>query len=77
LRRAVIVARDAQGREIGSELLKRCEAEAKKARCEKIWLWTLPNIPAHSFYRKRGYHEEARLKGQFGGKDLCLMSKFL
>ena len=61
---------------VGSKLLEKCESVAKKNKCKKIWLWTLPTIKAYEFYKKRGYIEEARLKEHFGGKDLSVMSKF-
>lgn len=61
---------------VGSKLLEKCESVAKKSKCKKIWLWTLPTINAYEFYKKRGYMEEARLKKHFGGKDLSVMSKF-
>lgn len=62
---------------VGSVLIKKCEAIARKNRCRKIWLWTLPNSPAVLFYKKLGFVEEAQLKKQMGGRDLCVMSKFL
>ncbi len=73
---AFIVAKGYRGTGVGSRLLQRCEEVAKKHKCKKIWLWTLPNIMAYNFYKKRRYKEEARLKKHFGGKDLCVMSKF-
>lgn len=75
---AFAVAKGFTRKGVGSMLLKRCERMAKKAKCRKIWLFTLPGIPAYSFYLKNGYHEEARLRKHWGGKkDLCVMSKFI
>ncbi|MFH1221685.1 MAG: GNAT family N-acetyltransferase [Candidatus Micrarchaeota archaeon] len=61
---------------VGSKLLEKCEAVARKNRCKKIWLWTVPAMPAYKFYKENGYKEEARLKKHFGGRDLCVLSKF-
>ena len=61
---------------IGSHLLDKCEDLAKKNKCKKIWLFTLPTIKAFRFYKKRGYIEEGRLRKQFGGRDASIMSKF-
>ncbi|MBI5047120.1 GNAT family N-acetyltransferase [Candidatus Micrarchaeota archaeon] len=72
---AVAASRRKEG--IGLRLLEKCEQLAKKYKCKKIWLWTLPTIPAYSFYKHNGYVEEARLKKHFAGQDLCVMSKFL
>lgn len=73
---AFVVAKGYRQKGTGSILLEKCEAVAKKNKCKKIWLWTLPTIKAYEFYKKRGYIEEARLKEHFGGKDLSVMSKF-
>ncbi|MBU0531885.1 GNAT family N-acetyltransferase [Candidatus Micrarchaeota archaeon] len=73
---AFVVAKEHRKSGIGSKLLEKCEAIAKKNKCKKIWLWTLPTIKAYGFYKKRGYVEEARLKKHFGGKDISVMSKF-
>lgn len=74
---AFVVKRNHREKGIGSLLLKKCEETAKKYKCKKIWLWTLPTIKAYKFYKKHGYKEEARLKNHFGGNDLCIMGKFL
>jgi GNAT superfamily N-acetyltransferase len=71
-----VVAKEHRQSGVGTKLLEKCESVAKKNRCKKIWLWTLPTIKAFEFYKKRGYIEEARLKKHFGGKDLSVMSKF-
>jgi GNAT superfamily N-acetyltransferase len=62
---------------IGSMLLAKCEQTAKRYKCVKVWLHALPITPAYKFYINHGYFEEARLKKHFGGKDLCIMSKFI
>ena len=73
---AFVVGKGYRKKGVGSKLLEKCESVAKKNKCKKIWLWTLPTIKAYEFYKKRGYIEEARLKKHFGGKDLSVMSKF-
>jgi N-acetylglutamate synthase-like GNAT family acetyltransferase len=73
---AFVVVREYRQSGIGTKLLEKCENVAKRNKCKKIWLWTLPTIKAYDFYKKRGYIEEARLKKHFGGKDLSVMSKF-
>lgn len=74
---AFVVATGKRNRGIGSMLLVKCEQTAKKCKCVKIWLHALPTTPAYTFYKNHGYSEEARLKKHFGGKDLCIMSKFI
>ncbi|MCX6768610.1 MAG: GNAT family N-acetyltransferase [Candidatus Micrarchaeota archaeon] len=75
---AFAVAKGRRGSGVGTELLDKCEAIARKNKCVKIWLWTLHTINAYKFYKSRGYREEARLKKHWGGKDdLSVMSKFL
>jgi len=75
---AFAVAKGRRGSGIGTELLERCEEIARKNKCVKIYLWTLPTINAYKFYKSRGYREEAVLKKHWGGKDdLSIMSKFL
>jgi GNAT superfamily N-acetyltransferase len=73
---AFVVARNCRETGVGSLLLEKCEEVAKKNKCMKIWLWTLPNIKAYKFYKSRGFKEEARLRKHWGGRDLCVMSKF-
>ena len=73
---AFVVKKEYRKKGIGAKLLEKCEAVAKKNKCKKIWLWTAPTMPAYRFYKEQGYKEEARLKKHFGGKDLCVMSKF-
>lgn len=73
-----VVAAGKRNQGIGSMLLEKCEQEAKKHKCVKIWLHALPSTPAYKFYLNHGYSEEARLKKHLGGKsDLCIMSKFI
>jgi len=75
---AFVVTKSRRGAGAGSMLLEKCEAVAKKYKCKKIWLWTLPMIKAYGFYKKKGYAEEARLEKHWGGKyPLCVMSRFL
>jgi len=71
------VSKKMRGKGIGSALLDECKKAARENGCEKLWLWTLPNMPAYKFYKKQGFIEEARLKRQWGGKDLCVMSRFI
>jgi len=71
------VAKKMRGKGIGSALLGECRKVARAHGCEKLWLWTLPAMPAYRFYKKQGFFEEARLKRQWGGKDLCVMSRFI
>jgi GNAT superfamily N-acetyltransferase len=73
---AFIVAKDSRGEGIGSNLLKKCEDEAKKNGCIKVWLWTFPKSDASSFYSKHGYKQEALVRKHFNGADLIIMSKF-
>lgn len=72
-----VVAAGKRNYGIGSMLLAKCEQVAKRYKYGKIWLHALPTTPAYKFYITHGYFEEARLKKHFGGKDLCIMSKFL
>ncbi|MEW5996865.1 MAG: GNAT family N-acetyltransferase [Candidatus Micrarchaeota archaeon] len=74
---AFAVAKGRRRSGIGTELLEKCEEMARKNKCVKIYLWTLPTINAYKFYKSRGYKEEARLRKHWGGKDVCVMSKFL
>lgn len=72
-----VIAAGKRNQGIGSMLLAKCEQAAKRRKCVKIWLNALPTTPAYKFYLNHGYFEEARLKKHFGGKDLCIVSKFL
>ena len=50
----------AEGQGVGTALLKRIEAAAACADCERIWLVTTnDNLPALRFYHKRGYQIKA------------------
>jgi ribosomal protein S18 acetylase RimI-like enzyme len=71
------VSKGNRGKGVGTALLDECKRIVKENGCQKIWLLTLPKLPAYQFYKKQGFFEEARLKRHFGGKDLCIMSKFL
>jgi ribosomal protein S18 acetylase RimI-like enzyme len=73
-----VVAKCSRGSGAGSMLLEKCEAAARKHKCKKIWLMTLPSMKAYGFYRKKGYVEEARLEKHWAGKHpVSVMSKFL
>ena len=75
---AFVVSKSSRGAGAGRMLLEKCEQVAKKNRCKKIWLWTLPSIKAYGFYKRNGYIEEARLEKHWGGKyPVSVMSKFL
>ena len=74
---AFVVVKDKRGSGIGSKLIEESIEIAKARGCEKVWLFTMPALAAYKFYKKHGFTEEARLKRHFGGRDMCIMSRFI
>lgn len=74
---AFVVEKDWRGAGVGTMLMEECIKLARKNKCRKLWLWTMPGIDAYYFYKRMGFQEEARLRKHFGGsQDLSLMSMF-
>jgi L-asparaginase II/GNAT superfamily N-acetyltransferase len=73
----LIVRSEHRGRGIGTALLDRYEAEARRRGCHKCVLRTPLHSPAERFYRGRGYRRDSVLSRHHFGHDFAVMRKDL
>lgn len=72
----LMVARDARGRGVGGRLLAAFEERCRRAGCHKLTIHTDYDGPAHQFYRRRGWRDEAVFQRDRGGRDFVRLCKF-
>jgi len=70
------VSDDRRSKGLGTALMKKAEAEARRRGAHGAWLNTL-SFQAPAFYRKLGYKEFGKLDGYAAGHSLHWMMKTL
>ena len=74
---SLLVAKDQQGRGVGSSLLQAAEKQIKELGAHKVSLETGVNWSAKDFYEKNGYIVRAILPNDVAGQDFVLMDKMV
>jgi GNAT superfamily N-acetyltransferase len=72
----LLVAPEAQGAGLGTELLRAFEARCWSAGCHKLTLHTEHDGPAYAFYERRGWQMEAIHRRDKAGLDFVRLVKF-
>ncbi len=67
----VAVAKEFQGKDIGSALLKKCERIVKKGKIEIHVANAVVGCDVTEFYRKNGYEQEGVLKSHYRPDEAC------
>ncbi len=73
----LMVRERSRGCGVGGELLAEFEKQCRWAGCHKLTIHTDHERPAHHFYRKRGWLDEAVLRRDRGKRDFVRLYKFL
>jgi GNAT superfamily N-acetyltransferase len=72
----LMVAESRRGMGIGGELLAAFERHCEETGCHKLTVHTDLDGPAHRFYRRRGWLDEAVLRRDRGRRDFVRLYKF-
>lgn len=73
----LIVASGKRRQGIGAMLLSQFVDACRERGCHKIVLHTDQDGPAQAFYERHGWHVEAELPRDRGGRDFVRMARFL
>jgi GNAT superfamily N-acetyltransferase len=72
----LMVSQRTRGAGIGFDLVRRFEHHCETQGCHKITVHTDFDGPAHRFYERLGWRQEAMLRRDRGGRDFVRLCKF-